>query len=196
MVRIFHVAFAMTLFFFLPVQLVWAQPAASEDFVTYEKQSGFVKEFAVPFEELGLRGIAADSQGKVWFYHSTNTTSTLVSFNLTTKEFTKFPVEGETVADEPIINLASSQLVFDGNRNAVWFTDARTNSVGKLDVASGQIDSVKIPTENAGPMGIALSPDSNSVWFTEITGDKIAIMVLSSSSPIYAQSPTALTLDS
>jgi len=160
--------------FFVPVQLAWAQPAALEDFVTYEKQSGFVKEFAVPFEELGLRGITADSQGNVWFYHSTNTTSTLVSFNPNNSEFTKFPVEGETVADEPVINLASSQLAFDSKRNAVWFTDARTNSVGKLDVASDQIDSATIPTNNSGPMGIALSPDGNSVWFAEITGDKIA----------------------
>jgi hypothetical protein len=91
MVRSFCIAFAMILFF-LPVQLAWAQPAALEDFVAYEKQSGFVKEFAVPFEELGLRGITADSQGNVWFYHSTNTTSTLVSFNHNNGEFTKFPV--------------------------------------------------------------------------------------------------------
>jgi virginiamycin B lyase len=173
MVRSFCIAFAMILFF-LPVQLAWAQPATLEDFVAYEKQSGFVKEFAVPFEELGLRGITADSQGNVWFYHSTNTTSTLVSFNPNNSEFTKFPLEGETVADEPVINLASSQLAFDSKRNAVWFTDARTNSVGKLDVASGQIDSATIPTNNSGPMGIALSPDGNSVWFAEITGDKMA----------------------
>lgn len=174
MVRIFCIVFAMLLFF-LPIQWISAQlPVTSEEFVTYERQSGFIKEFAVPFDELGLRGITTDTQGNAWFYHSTNMTSTLVSFNPNNGEFAEFPLEGETVADDPIINLASAQLAFDNQRNAVWFTDARTNSIGKLDVTSGRIDMVQIPTDNAGPMGIALSPDGDSVWFAEITGDKIA----------------------
>ncbi len=167
------VIFAMLLFFFLPNQWVLAQPATSKDFVTYERQSGFIKEFTVPFNEIGLRGITTDNQGNVWFYHSTNVISTIVSFDLTSSEFAKFPVEGETVADDPIINLASALLAFDRKRNEVWFTDARTNSIGKLNVASRQIELLQIPTDNSGPMGIALSPDGGSVWFTEITGDKI-----------------------
>lgn len=164
----------MLLFLLLPNQRVLAQPATSKDFVTYERQSGFIKEFVVPFDELGLRGITTGSRGNVWFYHSTNVTSTLVSFNPISGEFTKFPVKGETVADDPIINLASAQLAFDSKRNEVWFTDARTNSIGKLDVASRQVELLEIPTNNSGPMGIALSPDGGSVWFTEITGNKIA----------------------
>ena len=163
-----------TAFLFLTSQLVWAQPTTPEEFVTYEKKSGFIKEFVVPFEELGLRGIATDPKGNAWFYHSTNMTSTLVMFEPDSNRFTKFSVEGETAADNPIINLASSQLAFDNNRNAVWFTDARTNSVGKLDITSGQIDLAKIPTDSAGPMGIVLSADGSTVWFAEIAGDKIA----------------------
>lgn len=176
MVRIVCLLVFAVIVFFLPDQWIWEQqpPASPEEFVTYEKQSGFIKEFAAPFEELGLRGITTDPQGNAWFYHSTNMTSTLVLFNPNNGEFTKFPVEGATVADNPIINLASSQLAFDNKKNAVWFTDARTNSMGKLDVVSGRVDLLQIPTDNAGPMGIALSPDSDSVWFTEITGNKIA----------------------
>jgi virginiamycin B lyase len=168
------------LLFFLPNQWIWAQPASPEDFVTYEKQSGFIKEFAVPFEELGLKGITTDLQGNVWFYHSTNTTSTLVFFDPANGEFAKFPVEGETVADEPIINLASSQLAFDSERSAVWFTDSRINSVGRLNIDTAEISLWPVPTEQAGPMGITLSPDGNSVWFAEITGDKIARLDVSS----------------
>lgn len=167
----------ITALYFLSNQWLSAQqqlPGSPEEFVTYEKQSAFIKEFAVPFKDLGLRGITTDNQGNVWFYHSTNLTSTLVMFDLNSGKFTKFLVEGETAADNPVINLASSQLAFDSKRNAVWFTDARTNSIGKLDVASGQIQLSQIPTKNAGPMGIVLSPDGSSVWFTEITGNKIA----------------------
>jgi streptogramin lyase len=183
MVRIVYcLVFSMIslLLFFLPNQWIWAQPSTQEQFVTYEKQSGFIKEFAVPFEELGLKGITTDLQGNVWFYHSTNTTSTLVLFDPTNGEFTKFAVEGQTVTDDPIINLASSQLALDSERNAVWFTDSRINSVGRLNIDTAQISLWPVPTEQAGPMGITLSPDGNSVWFAEITGDKIARLDVSS----------------
>jgi streptogramin lyase len=175
------IVFAMMALSFLPNQWLWAQlPATPEEFVTYKKQSSFIKEFAVPFEELGLKGITTDLQGNVWFYHSTNATSTLVLFNPAKGEFTKFPVEGETVTDEPIINLASSQLLFNSERNAVWFTDSRINSVGQLNIDTAEISLWPVPTEQAGPMGITLSPDGNSVWFAEITGDKIARLDVSS----------------
>jgi virginiamycin B lyase len=182
MVRIVYcLVFSMILLlFFLSNQWIWAQPSTPEEFVTYEKQSGFIKEFAVPFEELGLKGITTDLQRNVWFYHSTNATSTLVLFDPANEEFTKFAVEGQTVADEPIINLASSQLAFDTERNAIWFTDSRINSVGRLNIDTAQISLWPLPTEQAGPMGITLSPEGNSVWFAEITGDKIARLDVSS----------------
>lgn len=176
------IVFAMMALSFLPNQRPWAQllPATPEQFVTYEKQSSFIKEFAVPFEELGLKGMTTDLQGNVWFYHSTNTTSTLVLFNPANGEFTKFPVEGQTVTDDPIINLASSQLAFDDQRNAVWFTDSRINSVGRLNINTSEISLWPVPTAQAGPMGVTLSPDGNSVWFAEINGDKIARLDVSS----------------
>jgi streptogramin lyase len=177
------IVFAVIAFSFLPNQWVWAQlPDSQEDLVTFEKKSSFIKEFAVPFEELGLKGITTDLQGNVWFYHSTNTTSTLVLFDPTNGEFTKFPVQGQTVTDDPIINLASSQLAFDSKRNAVWFTDSRINSIGRLNVETAEINLWPVPTAQAGPMGITLSPDGNSVWFAEITGDKIARLDVSSGS--------------
>jgi streptogramin lyase len=146
------IVFAMIALSLLPNQWLWAQlPTSPEQFVTYEKQSGFIKEFAVPFEELGLKGITTDLQGNVWFYHSTNNTSTLVLFNPANGEFTKFPVEGETVTDDPVINLASSQLAFDSERNAVWFTDSRINSVGRLNIDRSEINLWPLPIAQAGP---------------------------------------------
>ncbi|MGH9877415.1 MAG: hypothetical protein ACRD5H_07235, partial [Nitrososphaerales archaeon] len=61
-------------------QFVNAQQQRSsipDELVTYQKQSNFIKEFAVSFDELGLRGVTTDSQGNAWFYHSTNRTSTI-----------------------------------------------------------------------------------------------------------------------
>ena len=153
---------------------VSAQPITVKDMVTYNKQSNFIKEFQIPIQEIGLKGIITDPQGNAWFYHSTNQTSIIIKLDPEKGQFTSYNIEGNTAVDTPIINLAGGQLVFDDVRNVIWVTDARTNSIGKLDVASGKIDLVEIPTPKAGPMGITLSPDGKSVWFAEIIANKIA----------------------
>jgi streptogramin lyase len=154
----------------------------TKDMITYSKQSNFIKEFKIPnnIQELGLKGITVDSEGNVWFYHATNKSSTVIKFDLKKENFTQYNVGGKTVVDNAIINLAGGQLTFDNKRSIVWFTDARTNSIGKLNTRDGKIELVNIPTPNAGPMGITLSPDGKSIWFTEITGNKISSMDIDS----------------
>jgi virginiamycin B lyase len=149
-------------------------PSVTDELVTYEKYSSFIKEFPIPLKDRGLRGITTDSDGNAWFLHSTNKTSTIFKLEPETGKFTQYPINGETVADNPVINLAAAQLVFDKERGAIWFTDARVNSIGKLDEASGQIKLWQVPTNNSGPMGIVLSPDGKSLWFAEIIGNNIA----------------------
>ena len=149
-------------------------PTTTDELVTYEKHSSFIKEFPIPLKERGLRGITTDPEGNAWFLHSTNKTSTIFKLDPESGKFTQYSINGETLAEDPVINLAAAQLVFDKGRNAIWFTDARVNSIGMLDIASGQIKLWQVPTKNAGPMGIVLSPDGNGLWFAEITGNKIA----------------------
>ena len=149
-------------------------PITSEDLVKYTKESSFIKEFQVPVEERGLKGITTDSQGNAWIYYSTNKTSTIFKFDPAKQTFSQFTVEGQTATDDPVINLAAGHLAFEDGTNSVWFADARTNSIGRLDVRTGSIQLIPLPTKNAGPMGITLAPDGKSVWFTEITGDKVA----------------------
>lgn len=156
------------------MQLANAQILMPQEMVTYQRQSSFIKEFPVPEKELGLEGITTDTQGGVWFLHSSNKTSTIFQFEPSNGEFNRHPVPAETAADNQVINLAAGHLVFDNERSVVWFTDPRSNSIGKLDTQNGRMQLIKIPTQNAGPMDIALSPDSKSIWFAEITGDKIA----------------------
>lgn len=163
--------------YFTATQFASAQqqiPDAAVELVTYEKHSSFIKEFPIPLKERGLRGITTDAEGNAWFVHSTNKTSSIFRLEPESGKFIQYPVTGETVADDPVINIAAAQLVFDKKREAIWFTDARVNSLGKLDKASGQLRLWEIPTKNAGPMGIVLSPDGKSIWFAEIIGNKIA----------------------
>lgn len=155
-------------------QLSSLTPSFTDELVTYQKQSNFIHEFPVPLlEERGLKGITTDSQGNAWFYHSTNATSMIVKMNPTNETFTSYPIEGNTITDTAVINLAGGQILYDQNRNTIWFTDARINSLGRINVDKGIIESYKIPTNNSGIMGIVLSPDRKSVWFTEIMGNKI-----------------------
>jgi streptogramin lyase len=175
----------------------------TKDMITYSKQSNFIKEFKIPsnIQELGLKGITVDSEGNVWFYHTTNKTSTVIKFNPQNENFTQYYVKGKAVVDNAIVNLAGGQLIFDSKRSIIWFTDARTNSIGKLDTKDGKIELVNIPTPNSGPMGITLSPDGKSIWFTEITGNKISSLDVESNRileyPTGEESgPTFLTFDS
>jgi virginiamycin B lyase len=168
--------------------------------VTYEKESNFIKEFQIPIHDIGLKGITTDSQGNAWFYHSTNQTSSIIKLEPASGQFTSYDIEGNTIVDTPIINLAGGQIIFDDTRNVIWFTDARTNSVGKLDVESGKMELIEIPTPKAGPMGIVLSPDSNSVWFAEIIANKIGKLEVESNKIVEyftgeETGPTLLTFD-
>jgi virginiamycin B lyase len=166
------------MYFVLFIQSSYSQlsdiPNLSQEFVTYQKQSNFIHEFNIPLiNQTGLKGITTDSQGNPWFYHQTNKSSTIMKFNPANSTFNSYRIEGKTVTDNPVINLAGGQIIYDEKRNSNWFTDARINSIGKLDIKNGKIVLTKIPTNNSGIMGIVLSPDDKEIWFTEIISNKI-----------------------
>lgn len=185
----------------LGTKVLAQQPITQANDVTYEKQSNFIKEFKVPLKERSLKGITTDMNGNVWFYQATKNTSTIMKMTMPDLNFTKYDIKGNTEADVPVINLAGGQLLFDENRNLIWFSDARTNSVGQLNVKSGLMNLHQIPTNNSGVMGIVMSPDGNSIWFTEIIGNKIGTFDIESGKIIEyptgdSSGPALLTFDS
>jgi virginiamycin B lyase len=175
-------------------------PNVSQQFVTYQKNSNFIHEFNVPINQRGLKGVVTDSQGNPWFYHQTDKSSTIMKFNLANNSFISYPVQGKTVADTPVINLAGGQMIYDQKRNSIWFTDARINALGNINLKNDSISLYKIPTNNSGIMGILLSPDNNSIWFAEIIGNKIGSFDISSKHMVEYPTgdftgPTLLTFD-
>jgi virginiamycin B lyase len=182
----------LSLIFGFPYQTINAQLITQKDLVTYQKQSNFIKEFKIPLRELGLKGITTDSQGNAWIYHSTNQAGTILKFDPLNGKFTQYTIPGKTKVDNAIMNLAGGQLTFDDRRNAIWFTDARTNSIGKLDIKSGKIQLFDIPTQKSGPMGISLYNDGKSIWFTEITGNKLARLDITSNNSKILEYPVTL----
>ncbi len=187
-------------FFASPSIQLKAQQSSNQNYVTYEKHSNFIKEFKIPINERGLKGIATDSEENVWFYHATSNGSVIMKMSKG-HNFTKYSIPGNTIVDTTIINLAGGQLLFDNTSNVIWFTDARTNSLGRLDIKSNKIDLFSIPTNDSGIMGLAFSPDKKVVWFTEIIGNKIGSLDIESKKiteyPTGDNSgPTLLTFDS
>ena len=181
------------------IQLM-AQQSSNPNYVTYEKRSNFIKEFKIPINERGLKGIATDSEENVWFYHATSNGSMIMKMSKG-HNFTKYRIPGNTTTDTAVINLAGGQLLFDNTSNVIWFTDARTNSLGKFDIKSNEIELFPIPTNESGIMGLAFSPDKKVVWFTEIIGNKIGSLDIESKEiteyPTGDNSgPTLLTFDS
>jgi virginiamycin B lyase len=147
----------------------------NQQFVTYQKNSNFIHEFNLPasVDQHGLKGITTDLHGNPWFYDQTNKSSMIMKYALANNTFSSYPVVGKTVTDNPVINLAGGQLIYDQKRNNIWFTDARINALGSFDIESGKIVLYRIPTNNSGIMGLVLSPDYKTIWFTEIIGNKI-----------------------
>lgn len=185
-------------------QAVYSQlsnlPNLNQQFVTYQKQSNFIHEFNVPVNQRGLKGIVTDSHGNPWFYYQTNNESVIMKFDLANSTFKSFPVSGKTIADAPVINLAGGQMIYDEKRNSIWFTDARLNSLGYINLQNESITVHKIPTNNSGIMGLALSPNNNTIWFAEIIGNKIGNFDINSKAIIEYPTgeftgPTLLTLD-
>lgn len=182
------------------IQLLAQQPSP-QNFVTYEKRSTFIKEFKVPINERGLKGIVTDDEQNIWFYHATVNSSTILKMSKEGQNFTSYSIPGNTTSDRAIINLAGGQLLFDNITNVIWFTDARINSVGKLDIRTNAIELFSIPTTNSGINGLAISPDKKFLWFTEITGNKLGSLDIENKKMVEyptgdATGPTLLTFDS
>ena len=162
------------LFSFSSYDDVFAQEISNNEFVAYSKKSNFIKEISIPVDDFGLRGITTDKNGNAWFYHATQNASSIFKFDPVTEKFLNFDILKKTNTQDVIVNLSGGHIIYDESRNIIWFTDARTNSIGKFNIENQQIDTINIPTENSGPMGLILSPDKSMIWFTELSSDKFA----------------------
>jgi len=52
-----------------------------------------------------------------------------------------------------------------GPDGALWYTAQKSNRIGRLDPATGQISEYKLPTPDSGPHGLASDRDGN-IWYT------------------------------
>jgi len=64
-------------------------------------------------------------------------------------------------------------LAFDADQGRIWFTVQGGNFVGRLTVASRQVELIRVPTPGARPYGIAIAPDGTP-WIALFGTNKLA----------------------
>jgi len=143
----------------LRIALVVAALVGCTDIVKAVPLPSRITEFAVPTAGGDPNGIAAGSDGNLWF---TELFGNKIGRITPAGTITEFGVP--TASSEPFAIAAGP----DGN---VWFTEYVANKVGRITPA-GTITEFTVPTASSGPFAIAAGPDGN-VWFTESSGNQI-----------------------
>jgi virginiamycin B lyase len=73
----------------------------------------------------------------------------------------------------PTPNSTPYDLVYDHDRNIIWFTEQGANKIAYFEPVSENFTEYTIPTTGSGPAGIALSPDG-VIWFVERDANQLA----------------------
>jgi virginiamycin B lyase len=127
----------------------YAQPASS----------AYVQAYELPAP---ARNTVVEAPGRIWFtMPERNAIGSLVVSD--TVPFTEYPVP--TAGSEPY-DLAYAN-------GALWFTERLGNRIGRLDVATGEIQEFPIPGADSGPTGIAVAANGD-VWVCLSAGNGVA----------------------
>jgi virginiamycin B lyase len=58
----------------------------------------------------------------------------------------------------------------------MYFSEARGNKIGRLNLRTNVINEWTIPTPTADAVGLEISADGRYVWFLEQGGNKVAVL--------------------
>lgn len=129
-------------------------------------KTGKLEEFKIPPEKSVPHGLTVSDKGNVWFTEMF--ASKLAQLDWDRKNNTARIVEyflGK--------RRSPHDLVVDEKRGFVWFTAARPDAIGRLDLSQAQpgtgkgVKYYKLPDPHSHPTQIALDQDGR-VWFTEM----------------------------
>lgn len=115
-------------------------------------------------EGSGPHNLIVDSKGDVWF--AGNRTGLIGRYAPDDDKVTEFPMPVEEARDP-------HTLIFNQDESAIWFTLQGANMIGRLDVASGEVRLIDVPTERARPYGIKIAADG-AVWVSLFGVNKLA----------------------
>ncbi len=133
------------------------------DYVAYlNPQSGKFKRFELE-KETGPHNLIVDKQGKVWYAGNRAAHIGLLD-----------PDKGGVIKKYPMVLRDAHDphtLVLD-KAGDIWFTVQGGNFIGRLEVSSGEMQVLAVPTKRARPYGIVVS-GAGDIWFTEFGSHKL-----------------------
>lgn len=99
--------------------------------------------------------LRSDAAGNIWFaQHHSNEIGRMSPAGV----YTGFPI--------PTPNSVMDSLVVDEARRLVWVTENNGNKIVRLDMDTGRLIEIQVPTPNSTPGDITLAPDG-MIWFDE-----------------------------
>ena len=115
-------------------------------------------------EGSGPHNLIVGSDGMVWY--AGNKTSLIGRFDPETEEILEIPMPDPAARDP-------HTLIFDQAEENIWFTVQGGNMVGRLNLATRDVDLIPSKTERSRPYGIKMAPDG-SVWVALFGTNKLA----------------------
>ncbi len=143
--------------------IVYFTEMAADKIGRFDPATSEFKEYRVPTRNAGPHGLVVDDAGRVVFTEIRS--SKIGRLDPNTGTIHEFSVTG---ADGPHTPL----LAPDGK---LYFTASAADAIAELDLASGALTVVAVPTPYAVPYGIKLGPDG-AIYFTEFGASKIGQM--------------------
>ena len=105
-------------------------------------------------EGSGPHNLIVGSNGVVWY--AGNRTALIGRYDPITKEIEEIAMPDPAARDP-------HTLIFDAGEENIWFTLQGANMIGRLNIATRNVDLIPSQTERSRPYGIKLAPDG-SVW--------------------------------
>jgi streptogramin lyase len=118
-----------------------------------------ITEFSIPTASSAPLGIAAGTDGNLWF----------TGFSV--GEIGRITPAGVITEFPTPTTFSGPDIITQGPGGALWFTENSKNKIGRINIA-GTFTEFDIPTPNSEPEGIVTGPDG-ALWFTETSGNKI-----------------------
>ncbi len=137
---------------------------------------GGIEEFSFPSpNDYPRGGIAAGSDGNVWFTESSSDVGQIGRIS-PGGLVTEYPILTEKPATKEHPEYSYPEGIAQGPDGALWFTDDGTNSegeylIGRVTLKSGEAPQIKefpIPPKGSYPHQIAEGPEGD-MWFTDIS---------------------------
>ena len=115
-------------------------------------------------DEPGPHNLIVGKDGIVWY--SGNLAGYIGRYDPKNGQLEKIPMPNRSARDP-------HTLVFDASGKHIWFTSQWGNLVGRLTIASRQVDLIRVPSGRARPYGIIVAP-SGVPWVALLGTDKLA----------------------